>query len=359
MCVLVLFTGVVVFREYHYYTILHVGWGCLYFTLLIVFFLALRQGAWTFITGLIKRVGRLAERFELKNKFHLKTEKNRSIDPGRRRFISNSVNVGLVALSGSVVGGGLVNETLTPRVREAVIPVENLADDLDGFRIVQISDTHINDLITRDWVRGVVDKINSLKPDIVVHTGDFADQIVSSARDTVAPLADISSRFGRYFVTGNHEYYNGRVEDWLEELERLGFVVLMNKNVIIQRGKGRIVLGGIADYIAAEFRSEHLSDPFAAMAGAQPYDYKILLAHRPESVYKAAEAGFDLQLSGHTHGGQFFPLQYLAALALPYVSGLYKHENTQLFVNQGTGHVVLPIRFGVPAEISLLRLALG
>ncbi len=145
-------------------------------------------------------------------------------------------------------------------------------------------------------------------------------------------------------------------EDSLKELERLGFVVLLNEHVIIQCGKGRILLGGITDYRASLLRRDHLSDPFAAIAGARPCDYKILLAHRPKSVYKAAEAGFDLQLSGHTHGGQFIPFKYIVALTFPYVSGLYKYKNTQLFVNQGTGHWGLPIRFGVPAEITCLKL---
>ncbi|MCP4694864.1 MAG: metallophosphoesterase [Desulfobacterales bacterium] len=357
--IMVLFTGIILFREYQYYTVLQVGWGVFYFALLILFFWALRHGAWALILGLKKRVGRAAERWELKEKLHLKWGGSGSIDPGRRRFISNSVNVGIVALSGSFVGKGLMSETLTPRVRKTAIPVENLPDDLDGFRIVQISDVHVNELMTRDWVRDVVDGINSLKPDLVVNTGDFADEPVASTRDVVAPFADISAKFGRYFVTGNHEYYHGRVEDWLEELERLGFVVLMNENVTIRRGAGRILLGGVADYRAGAFRLDHLSDPFAAMAGARERDCKILLAHRPESVYKAVEAGFDLQLSGHTHGGQFFPLHYMAALTLPYVSGLYKRENTHLFVNQGTGHIGPPIRFGVPAEISLLTLRRG
>ncbi len=358
VCTFVLFTGIIAFREYQFETILHVGWAGVYFTMMIVFLLALRRGGRVFILGLWRRVGRLAERSGLANTFDEKSKSGAPIDPGRRRFLSNSMNVGIVALSGSFVADGFVSGSLTPRVRETVIPVKNLPADLDGFRIVQISDTHVSDLVTRAWVRDVVEKINSLTPDIVVHTGDFADEVVASTRDTVAPLADISSKFGRYFVTGNHEYamMSGRVEDWLDELEKLGFVVLMNEHVIIQQNKGRILLGGVADPRAGDTRPEHLSDPFAAMAGARPSDYKILLAHQPASVYKASEAGFDLQLSGHTHGGQFFPLQYIAALALPYVSGLYNHENMQIFVNQGTGHFGPPIRFGVPAEISLLTL---
>ncbi len=358
VCTLVLFAGIVAFREFQFEAILHVGWGGVYFGMLIVLLSGVRRGAWAFIQGLGKRVGRAVDRLKLSDKIRSKSGKSTPIDPGRRRFISTSMNVGIVALSGSIVGDGLVGGTLTPRVRETLIPVENLPGDLDGFRIVQISDTHVSDLVTRGWVRDVVEKINSLEPDVVVHTGDFADEVVGPMRDTVAPLADISSRYGHYFVTGNHEYSRmaGRVEDWLEELGNLGFVVLMNEHVFIQRGQGRLLLGGVADPRAAETRPAHFSDPFKAIAGAQPCDYRILLAHQPRSVHKAAEAGFDLQLSGHTHGGQFFPLQYIAALTLPYVSGLYDHENMKIFVNQGTGHFGPPIRYGVPAEISLLKL---
>ncbi|MCP4688096.1 MAG: metallophosphoesterase [Desulfobacterales bacterium] len=358
VCILVLFTGIILFREYQIETILHVGWGGVYFGALIMLWLGARRSARGLVSWVRKRAGRLAEGGKSADTLRLKWGKITAMDPGRRRFLSNSVNAGVVALSGAFVGGGLVNGSLSPAVRETIIPAPNLPDDLDGFRIVQISDTHVNDLVTRDWVRDVVDKINSLNPDIVVHTGDLADEVVSIARDTVAPLADISSKFGRYFVTGNHEYLfmAGRVEDWLEELDKLGFVVLSNEHVVIQRGEGRILLGGVIDPRASEDRRDRVSDPFAAMAGAEPCDYKILLSHRPGGVYQAAEAGFDLQLSGHTHGGQFFPLQYIAPLFTPYVSGLYRYKNTRLFVNQGTGYYGPPIRHGVPAEISLLKL---
>ncbi len=358
VCTLVLFAGVIALRVYQFQGLLHVGWTGVYFAMIIIMFLALRRGGRAFILGAWKRAARRAEWFGIFEKRLKKTNIGASMDPGRRRFISSSINVGIVAVTGSILADGLVSGSLTPRVLKTNIPVKNFPADLDGFRIVQVSDTHVKDLVTRAWVRDVVEKINSLEPDIVVHTGDFADAPVGSARDVVAPFADISSRFGCYFVTGNHEYYpwSGRVEDWLEELDRLGFAVLMNEHVIIQRGSGRILLGGMADPTAGEFRPAHLSDPFEVMAGARPSDYKILLAHKPGCVNEAAEAGFDLQLSGHTHGGQFFPLQYVAALILPYVSGLYNHDNMHIYVNQGAGYVGPPIRSGAPAEISLLTL---
>ncbi len=162
----------------------------------------------------------------------------------------------------------------------------------------------------------------------------------------VAPLADLHARYGKFFVSGNHEYYwDG--PGWLRELERLGFSVLTNAHRVLRRGAGRLLLAGVTD---------RGSDPVAALAGAPESDVKVLLAHQPSRAFAARAAGFDLQLSGHTHGGQYFPFSLLVRLFQPFVSGLHRLEEMWLYVSRGTGYWGPPLRLGAPSEITLIEL---
>jgi predicted MPP superfamily phosphohydrolase len=207
-------------------------------------------------------------------------------------------------------------------------------------------------------VEDIVDVVNTLDADIVVLTGDLVDGSVAQLGYDVAPLKRINSVSGNFFVTGNHEYYSGVIE-WIEEVKRLGFTVLLNEHQVIRRGQAGMVLAGVTDYRGGNFLTSHRSDPQKALDGAPRADVKILLAHQPKNIFDAAKAGYDLQISGHTHGGQFFPWNLFVGFTQPYVSGLHTHQNTQIYVSRGTGYWGPPVRVGSPSEITLIQLMSG
>jgi uncharacterized protein len=251
---------------------------------------------------------------------------------------------------------GYRNARRTAAVTDVHVPVHGLPRALHGFTIVQISDVHVGPTIRYAYVEAIVDAVNRLEPDIVAITGDLVDGSVAELASQVAPLGRLVSRHGVYFVTGNHEYYSG-VESWLSHLRRLGIKVLHNEHVVITRDGAKLVLAGVPDYSAGHFDSAHRSSPKAALAGA-PADaaVKILLAHQPRSAAAAAQAGFDLQLSGHTHGGQFLPWTFLVRLQQPFTAGLHRVGRLLVYVSRGTGYWGPPKRFGAPSEISKVRL---
>ena len=250
---------------------------------------------------------------------------------------------------------GFLNARRTAQVKRVEIPLAGLPAGLHGFTIVQISDVHVGPTIRARYVEGIVEAVNRLNPDLVAITGDLVDGSVPELGAQVAPLARLVSRHGSYFVTGNHEYYSG-VEPWLVELHRLGIKVLHNEHVVIERGGAKLVLAGVPDYSAGHFDEAHRSDARAALAGAPAGAVKLLLAHQPRSAPAAAEAGFDLQLSGHTHGGQFLPWRFFVQFQQPFTSGLHKVGRMWIYVSRGTGYWGPPKRFGAPSEITELRL---
>jgi predicted MPP superfamily phosphohydrolase len=251
---------------------------------------------------------------------------------------------------------GLWNARRTAGVVKVDVPVAGLPEALTGFTIVQISDIHVGTTIRERYVEGIVEAVNHLKPDVVAITGDLVDGSVAELGSHVAPLARLVSRHGSFFVTGNHEYYSGAVP-WMAELTRLGIRVLHNEHVVIQRGGAKLVLAGVPDYGAGHFHDSHRSDPHAAIAGA-PADaqVKVLLAHQPRTAAAAAKAGFDLQLSGHTHGGQFLPWNFFVRFQQPFTAGLHRLDELWVYVSRGTGYWGPPKRFGAPSEITQIRL---
>lgn len=266
-----------------------------------------------------------------------------------------TTNLVVLGLAGLLLGYGVYQARRKPRVVDVAIPLQHLPEELHGFRIVQLSDLHVGETIRREFVEAVVAQVQQLAPDMIAFTGDLADGLVSNLREEVAPLANFSARYGKFYITGNHEYYSG-AEPWLAEAQRLGFTVLLNEHRILQHGNSRILIAGVPDFGAGPFIPHHDSNPALAIANAPVADVKILLAHQPRSIFAAAEAGFDLQLSGHTHGGQFYPWNFLVPLQQPYVSGLHKHGNTWIYVSNGTGYWGPPIRLGAPAEIAVIKL---
>ncbi|MEP7303634.1 MAG: metallophosphoesterase [Caldimonas sp.] len=250
---------------------------------------------------------------------------------------------------------GFVNARRTAAVVWVDVPVVDLPPALDGFRIAQISDIHVGPTIRRPYVEAIVAAVNGLDADLVAVTGDLVDGSVGELAEHVAPLAGLRSREGTFFVTGNHEYYSGAAA-WVGELRRLGLRVLMNEHVVLRRGGATIVVAGVTDYSAGHFDRAQASDPQRALAGSPPAAVRLLLAHQPRSAEAAEEAGFDLQLSGHTHGGQFLPWNFLVRLQQPFTAGLKRWRRMWVYTSRGTGYWGPPKRFGAPSEITLLRL---
>lgn len=270
----------------------------------------------------------------------------------RRRFLLNASNAAMLAATVPLSGYAIFNAHSKPNVIHNELPLPNLPEGLDGFTIAQISDTHIGPTLRRGWMRMVVDEVNSLTPDTIVHTGDMVDGSVSNLSAEVEPLADLKAPYGVYFCTGNHEYYSG-VVSWLHKVKQLGMTPLNNEHRLLDTGKGKLLMAGVTDYRAERLFPPHASSPKQARKGAPEHDVSILLAHQPRSIYAASEAAFDVQLSGHTHGGQYFPYTLAVHLFQPYVKGLHLHDNTLLYVNVGTGYWGPPMRLGAGPEITL------
>lgn len=261
-----------------------------------------------------------------------------------------------LCLTVAVTAAGMFIARRRPGIIEVKIPVVNLPHGLHGFSIAQISDVHVGPTIKRDFVESVVRRVNELNPDLIAVTGDLVDGSVQQLSAHTAPLAGLAARHGAYFVTGNHEYYSGE-RAWTQEIRRLGLHVLKNEHVVLNHDGASLVLAGVTDYSAHHFDPAQRSDPAAAMRGA-PVDagVKVLLAHQPSSATAAADAGFDVQISGHTHGGQFWPWNLFIRFFQPFSSGLHRLQNLWIYVSRGTGYWGPPNRFGVPSEITRIRL---
>jgi len=262
--------------------------------------------------------------------------------------------VPLLALLSTAVG--LFNARRRARVVTIDIPIDDLPAALDGFTIVQISDIHVGPTIKRSYVDAIVDAVNRLKPDLIAVTGDVVDGSVEQLSRHTQPLSRLSALHGTYLVTGNHEYYSG-AHAWIDEFRRLGLTVLLNEHVVVEHKGAQAVIAGVTDYTAGHFDPAHRSDPAAALTGA-PGDVliRVLLAHQPRSAEAAADAGFTLQLSGHTHGGQFFPWNLFVRLQQPFTAGLAKMNGLWVYTSRGTGYWGPPKRLGAPSEITRVRL---
>jgi predicted MPP superfamily phosphohydrolase len=250
---------------------------------------------------------------------------------------------------------GYANARRVARVRDVEIPIASLPPALAGFTIAQITDVHVGPTIERDHVDAVVDAVNALDADLVAITGDLVDGSVPELSHHTAPLGRIVARHGVYFVTGNHEYYSG-VQPWIAELRRLGIRVLLNEHVVVEHEGERVVVAGVTDVSAHHFVPAHRSDPQKAIAGAPADAVKLLLAHQPRSAPAASSAGFDLQLSGHTHGGQFLPWNFFVRFQQPFTAGLARLGRLWVYTSRGTGYWGPPKRLGAPSEITRLRL---
>ena len=325
--------------------IFYTSFGFLSF--LILFFL---------ISDFFKLVINLSQKIVQNSKKSVKSQNNQI---SRRDFFKLSTEKIVFSTAFLTSGIAIYEARKLSQVESVSVFLKNLPPAWENTKIVQISDVHIGNTIMRGFLESIVEKVNSLNPDIITITGDMVDGSVKQLRNHTNPLQNLSSTYGTYFITGNHEYYSGALF-WLDEFDRIGLKNLVNSHEILEKNGQRLILAGVNDYTAHRFIPKHKSNPFQALKGTKKNDVKILLAHQPKSIFSASKAGVDLQLSGHTHGGQFFPYNYLVDYMHPYVRGLHLHENkTWIYVNRGTGYWGIPMRLGSPSEITLLRLKKG
>jgi hypothetical protein len=275
----------------------------------------------------------------------------------RRALMGRGIALFASAASVGLGVWGAVDVARGAAVRSVRVALGRLPKKLDGFVVVQLTDVHVGPTIGRAFIEEIVRKTNELSPDVVAITGDLVDGSVAELREHVAPLAGLKARHGVFFVTGNHEYYSG-ADAWIAELGRLGIRVLQNERVELRVGDDVIDLAGVDDHSARRVVG-HGPDLEKALRGRDPTRELILLAHQPKAIFEASAKGVGLQLSGHTHGGQLWPWTYLVYLQQPYVSGLHRHGDAQVYVSCGTGYWGPPMRVGAPAEITKLTLVRG
>lgn len=275
---------------------------------------------------------------------------------GRARGIAVAVTV----VSAGLLAWGHHEAMRVPRVKRLDVHVPRLGGGLDGTRVVVLADTHFGPIDRARWSTRVAEAVNALDADVVVHAGDIADGTPAQRRDQSAPLGTIRSRLAKVYVTGNHEYF-GEAQGWLDRMAELGWEPLHNRHVVVERGGDLLVLAGVDDVTAeSSGLAGHRANLLGALAGADPERPVLLVAHQPKYVGQAAAAGIDLQVSGHTHGGQIWPFNFLVRIDQPVVHGLSRHgERTQLYTSRGAGFWGPPFRVFAPSEITLLTLRRG
>ncbi len=242
-----------------------------------------------------------------------------------------------------------------PKVRRVTVPVKGLGEGLRGVRIVQVSDIHIGQTLGRGFLQKMVERVNALEPDVVAVTGDLVDGFVHRIRDQVAPLGGLKGKLGVFYVPGNHEFYYGGAA-WMTEVARLGPAVLENTHRVLERGGAKLAVAGVSDHDGGHFGERHACRPDLALEGIPEDVPRVLLAHQPRSALLVKGQRVDLQLSGHTHGGQIFPFNFFVKLQQPAVAGLDLVNGVRVYTHSGTGYWGPPMRLGAPPEIAVLIL---
>jgi len=254
------------------------------------------------------------------------------------------------------LGVGAIGALRGPSVRRVDIPIAGLDSSLAGLRIVQISDLHVGPTIGYRYLRRVVRMANDLAPDLIALTGDIVDGSVARLARDVSPLADLRPLQSAFLVLGNHDYYSG-ASAWASHFQSMGLTVLLNEHAIFNRGAARLIVGGVTDPAARIYNPQQMPRPDLAAGTALGPAFRLLLAHNPSLAPLGQKAGFDLQLSGHTHAGQFFPWTLAVRLIhTHHVAGLSREGRMWVYVSAGTGSWGPPIRFGTMPELTLLRL---
>ncbi|MFJ4331584.1 metallophosphoesterase [Streptomyces sp. NPDC088935] len=270
--------------------------------------------------------------------------------PSRRLFVSRVVAGAAAAAAVGTVGYGTYGVLNGPSVKRVTVPLARLPRAAHGFRIAVVSDIHLGPVLGRGFAQKVVDTINSTQPDLIAVVGDLVDGSVKDLGPAAAPLAQLKARHGAYFVTGNHEYFSG-AEQWVAEVRRLGLLPLENARTELPH----FDLAGVND-VAGEDEGQG-PDYDRALGDRDRSRACVLLAHQPVQIHDAVDHGVDLQLSGHTHGGQLWPGNLIAGAANPTLAGLERYGDTQLYVSRGAGAWGPPTRVGAPSDITVIQLA--
>ncbi|MCL1915334.1 MAG: metallophosphoesterase [Desulfovibrionaceae bacterium] len=273
------------------------------------------------------------------------------LSPGRRQAL-----LALLAIAPAAYGASKVMHS--PEVFRLEARLPRLPRALDGLTLAQISDLHASSLLQEKWIRLVVEKTNALKPDLILLTGDIVDGLPEARRTDVLPLRELRAGLGVFGCAGNHEYYS-HFDSWMKRFPDLGVDMLLNRHATLSLDGEKLVLAGVTDLVADRYKLP-LPNVSAALAGSPEEGVRILLKHRPAGQ-EARLAGVDLQLSGHTHGGQILLLdQVVARFNQGYLRGWYQMGDMGLYVSSGAGlWSGMPVRLGVPSEIALLTLRRG
>ncbi|MFE6710826.1 metallophosphoesterase [Streptomyces sp. NPDC057695] len=278
-------------------------------------------------------------------------------DVGDGQDRARVVTWAVLGVTAVLLGWGYAEARRVPRVRRLDVELPRLGAGLDGTRVALITDTHYGPLDRARWSARVCETVNTLEADVVCHTGDIADGTAERRRAQAAPLGTVRATWGRVYVTGNHEYYS-EAQGWVDLMGELGWEPLRNRHLLLERGGDTLVVAGVDDVTAeASGLAGHRAHLAGALDGADPDLPVLLLAHQPKFIDRAAAHGVDLQLSGHTHGGQIWPFHYLVGLDQPALAGLSRHgTRTLLYTSRGTGFWGPPFRVFAPSEITLLVL---
>ncbi|MER5747874.1 metallophosphoesterase [Streptomyces sp. NPDC002225] len=280
-----------------------------------------------------------------------------AVDMGDGQDRARTVTWTVLGVTAALLVWGYAEARRVPRVRRIDVPLPRLGAGLDGTRVVLVTDTHYGPLDRVRWSERVCETVNALEADLVCHTGDIADGTAARRRAQAAPLGTVRATRARVYVTGNHEYYS-EAQGWVDLMDELGWEPLRNRHVLLERGGDTLVVAGVDDVTAeSSGLTGHRAHLAGALDGADPALPVLLLAHQPKFVDRAAAAGIDLQLSGHTHGGQIWPFHHLVRIDQPAVAGLSRHgARTLLYISRGTGFWGPPFRVFAPSEITLLVL---
>jgi uncharacterized protein len=279
---------------------------------------------------------------------------NGPVDPERRVALARIFAGGVAAMGAALGLTSLWVGLREVAIKNVRVPIAKLPKNMSGYKIAQLTDVHVGPTIGKDFIDDLVAKTNALNPDLVAITGDLVDGSVDSLGPFVAALSKFTAKDGVFFVTGNHEYYSG-VDEWIAHLKDLGIRVLRNERVAIG-GESGFDLAGVDDAHAKNYGHGHGMNVPGALEGRDESRAIVLLAHQPKAIFDAQKGKVDLQLSGHTHGGQLFPWNFFVKLDQPYVEGLFDHDGTKIYVSPGTGYWGPPMRLGTRAEITLVEL---
>jgi uncharacterized protein len=275
------------------------------------------------------------------------------VDADRRLFLSRLTAGGAVLSAGSLTFAAVCKGKAAPVVRRKKVFLSRFPKAMDGFKIVHLTDLHIGGTLDTAWLKEVANQVDALQADLIVITGDLVDGKVKTLLPELSPLGELKAPHGVFFVTGNHEYYSG-AEEWIPAIRSLNIRVLRNEHEIISAGGAAFALAGVDDFNAARMLEGHGPDLDKALRDIPEKMETVLLAHQPRQIFKAAENDVGLLLSGHTHGGQVWPVTHLVSLQQPYNKGLFTHPGyrTQIYVSQGTGYWGPPMRLGTENEIA-------